>query len=486
MAIRFGADRNQVMVFPERMEDYVDADDPVRVYDAFVNALDFTDLGIEEDQGRPGNPAYDPRAMVKLLLYGYSYGIFSSRKLERAVHHNISFIWLVGGLKPDHKTIAEFRRNNKESLGQVLGRCARICLKLDLVDGNILFVDSTKIWASAANAHQHKKSWYTWHLEKVKVRIQEILKKCEAVDAEECDKASLVKMPKALARERHLQDTIQKAPEEFEDRGAQDARNHPRRVNRVDPESARMMSARGSHPSFLVQTVVDDKNGLITSVDAVSDGNDFHQMPEQITQAEENLGQECEAACADAGYYDMLELARLETEKRSVIVPSPKQITGKEPKPFAKEHFVYDPEKDCFICPMGNRLRFLRFCKKENSMREYRIERVGLCRECEHYGVCTSAKKGRSVLRHIHEDLKERIAQRYQEPENRKIYSRRKERAEHPFGYMKKAMGFRQFFLRGRAGARVEASLLAMGYNLKRMIALTGGVELTVGKLAAA
>ncbi len=485
MAIRYGANRNQVMVFPERMEDYVDADDPVRVYDAFVDALDFSDLGIDEDQNRPGNPSYDPRAMVKLLLYGYSYGIFSSRKLERSVHHNISFIWLVGGLKPDHKTIAEFRRNNKESLGQVLAQCARLCLKLDLVDGNILFVDSTKIWASASNAHQHLKSWYSWELKKVEARIQEILEKCEAVDAGEAGKESLVRMPKELTRERHLQDTIEKALEEFEDRGERNASNHPRRINRVDPESAKMISPRGSHPSFLVQVVVDDKNGLITSADAVSDCSDSHQMTEQINKAEENVGKECEIACADAGYYDMLELEKLETEKRSVLVPSAKQITGKEPKPFAKEHFVYDHAQDCFICPMGNRLRFLRFRKRGNSMREYRIERVGLCRECEHYGVCTKAKKGRSVMRHIHEDLKEQIAKRYKQPESKKIYSRRKERAEHPFGYMKKAMGFRQFNLRGRAGASVEASLLSLGYNLKRMIVLTGGVEKTIERLGA-
>ncbi len=486
MAIRYGADRNQVMVFPERMEDYVDADDPVRVYNAFVEALDFSDLGIDEDQNRPGNPSYDPRAMLKLLLYGYSYGIFSSRKLERAVHHNISFIWLVGGLKPDHKTIAEFRRNNKKSLQKVLAQCARLCLKLDLVDGNILFVDSTKIWANAANAHQHGKGWYSWRLKKVKARIQEILEKCEAEDTGEVDKESLVKIPKKLARERHLQDTIERALEEFEERGERNDGKYPRKINRVDPESAKMISPRGSCPSFLVQAVVDDKNGLITSVDAVNDVSDSHQMTEQITKAEENLGKECEVACADAGYYDMLELEKLETEERSVLVPSAKQITGKEPQPFAKEHFVYDREQDCFICPMGNRLRFLRFRKKEKSMREYRIERVGLCRECEHYGDCTKAKKGRSVLRHIHEDLKERIAKRYQEPKNKKIYSRRKERAEHPFGYMKKTMGFRQFLLRGRAGASVEASLLALGYNLKRMIDLTGGVESTVGKLAAA
>src|SRR5512137_2954685 len=127
MAYRYG-DREQMALLPQSIEDYVPAEHPVRVYDAFVEALDFGSLGIELDEEQVGNSEYDPRAMLKLLVYGYSYGVRSSRKLERETHDNLSFVWLMGGLRPDHKTIAEFRRQNRKALKEVLRQCARMCL----------------------------------------------------------------------------------------------------------------------------------------------------------------------------------------------------------------------------------------------------------------------------------------------------------------------------------------------------------------------
>lgn len=156
MAYKYG-NREQVDLLPPSISDYVGVDDPVRAYDAFVDALDFKELGIEEDPNRIGNTSYDPRAMVKLFVYGYSYNSDrSSRKLERSLYHNNSFIWLMGGLKPDHKTIARFRCDNKEALENILKQSARMCLKLGLITGNTLFVDGTKIRANASlsNAHQ--------------------------------------------------------------------------------------------------------------------------------------------------------------------------------------------------------------------------------------------------------------------------------------------------------------------------------------------
>ena len=124
MAYRYGDDRNQMILFPESLDQYVLEDHPVRAYDAFVHALDFRLLGIDIDNCKVGNSQYDPHLMLKLLLYGYSYGIKSSRKLERELHNNLSFIWLMKNLKPDHKTIAEFRRNNKTALKNALKLCA--------------------------------------------------------------------------------------------------------------------------------------------------------------------------------------------------------------------------------------------------------------------------------------------------------------------------------------------------------------------------
>ena len=159
MAYRYG-NRYQMALLPQSIEDYVPKDDPVRAYDAFVEALDFNELGIEINPQKVGNSKYDTKVMLKLLVYGYSYGTKSSRKLERASYHNMSFIWLMGGLKPDHKTIEEFRRKNKRALQKILKQCARMCIKLDLIAGNVLFVDGTKIRANAARSRTHDKSWY--------------------------------------------------------------------------------------------------------------------------------------------------------------------------------------------------------------------------------------------------------------------------------------------------------------------------------------
>ena len=148
MAYRSG-DRQQMSLLPQSIEEYVAEDDPVRAYDAFVEAVDFHEPGININPYKVGNAEYDPRSMLKLLVYGYSYGVKSSRKLERECYHNIAFIWLMGGLKPDHKTIAEFRRRNKKALKKVLRHCAQVCIKLELIAGNVLFVDGTKIRANA-------------------------------------------------------------------------------------------------------------------------------------------------------------------------------------------------------------------------------------------------------------------------------------------------------------------------------------------------
>ena len=174
MALRT-SNRYQMALLPQSIEEYVAEDDPVRAYDMFVERLDFASLGIDLNPYKVGNAAYDPKAMTKLLVYGYSYGVKSSRKLERECYHNISFIWLMGGLKPDHKTIAEFRRTNKKALKNVLRNCAQVCISLDLIAGNVLFADGTKIRANAARGKSHDKAYYETKLVDVERRIDQLL-----------------------------------------------------------------------------------------------------------------------------------------------------------------------------------------------------------------------------------------------------------------------------------------------------------------------
>ena len=239
MAYRYG-DRNQLALFPPSVEDYVPADASVRAYDAMVDALDFKELGIDIEPDNVGNPQYDPKAMLKLQVYGIAYGVRSSRKLEREANYNISFIWLMGQLKPDHKTIAEFRRKNKKALQNVLKQCARMCVKLNLIDGNTLFADGSKIRANASIKNKWTKERCEKVLKKADENIDRILKECEDTDLQEEDRSSLIKMQKELSEHSALKSKVNDILKELKD-------EQKTQHNTTDPESAIL-----SDPSSIV------------------------------------------------------------------------------------------------------------------------------------------------------------------------------------------------------------------------------------------
>jgi len=465
MAYRHG-NRSQMTLLPQSIEEYIPHDDPVRAYDAFVEALDFNELGIEINPTKVGNSEYDPRAMLKLFVYGYSYGPKSSRKLERATYHNLSFIWLMGGLKPDHKTIAEFRRKNKKAIQNVLKQCARMCIKLDLIAGNVLFVDGTKIRANASASRTHDKDWYEKKLKDVDQRIEKLLQECETIDQQEEPLSSFVAMDKDLAKNQTLKNTIEDILKEFK-------KTDRKKINQTDSDCANMRSIQGKHASYNVQSVVDEKNGLIMHAEAVSDANDLNQFARQIEQAHDVMEKPCKTACADTGYADTDELEKIDAQDIKVIVPSRRQALHGDPKPFSKQEFNYDKEHDCYYCPEGHRLKLASVYKKTGN-KYYQITDKQLCFSCQHWGLCTKGKPGRRLVRLHNEEIKEKLEAQYEQTESQEIYSKRKERVEHPFGHIKRNLKTDSFLLRGRDGVQAETSLLATCFNIARMITIMG------------
>lgn len=465
MAYRYGT-RYQIGLFPQSIEDYVAPSDPVRAYDAFVEGLDFKDLAIEIDPNQVGNSEYDPKAMLKLFVYGYSYGTKSSRKLEREIHHNLSFIWLMGGLKPDHKTIAEFRRKNKEALKKILRQCARMCLKLDLIAGNVLFVDGTKIRANAARGKTHDQVYYEQHLSEIDGRIEQLVEECEKIDEMEKGQKSWVEMDHELTQKKQLKERMQEALKTLKETGRTE-------INLTDPDCALMHSIQGSHASYNVQSVVDDKNGFIVHAEAVNEATDVNQFASQIDQANEVLEEPCKVACADAGYADTEELQKIDGQQIKVIVPSQRQALHEEEGPFSKSHFRYDKEQNCYWCPEGNRLKH-DWTDKKSGKKFYRITKGKICCCCVHYGECTSAKQGRRITRIALEEMKEKFEAQYEEPGSQEIYKKRKTRAELPFGHMKRNLKTDGFLMRGLSGVNAETSLLATCFNMARMITILG------------
>lgn len=465
MAYRYG-DRYQMELMPQSIEEYVSEDNPVRAYDCFVEALNFEQLGVKINPDKVGNAEYDPQTMLKLLVYGYSYGVKSSRKLERECYHNIAFIWLMGGLKPDHKTIAEFRRRNKKALKKVLHQCVRMCIKLDLIAGNVFFLDGTKIRANAGRNRTHDRAYYEKLLSRLDRRIEQLLVDCENADRNEEGLSSYVFMDKELAKSQNLQERIKEALASFES-------GNQKQINQTDHDCAIMHSIQGSHAGYNVQSVVDDEHGLIVQAEATVAVNDRNQFACQIDQANALMEKSCKTACADAGYADTDELETIDQQGITVIVPSQRQATDKEEGPFSKSHFTYDKEQDCYFCPEGHPLIYQSTDKRKNQL-HYQIKDKRICLACPHYGQCTKAKNGRLIGRLHNEEVKLKLEAQYEEKSSQIIYKRRKSRVEHPFGHIKRNLKTDAFLLRRYDGVQAETSLLATCFNMARMITIFG------------
>ena len=474
MAYREG-DRCQMTLLPPVIEDYVGQRDPVRAYDAIIDAMDTDELGLVIDRSQVGNPAYDPKAMLKLLVYGYSYGWRSSRKLERACHHNLSFIWIMGGLKPDHKTIANFRKDNRKVVEKVLKQTARICMKMDLIEGNCLFTDSTKVRGAASIDETRTREGWEKKLEEVDKGIEQLLTQCDEIDEKET--GSLVEVEEELEDKKRLQYKIKGLLEQMD-------RDNLEKINGTDTDCVNFKGRQGSHAGYSAHITVDEKNGLIVSTDVVAESNDSNQFSAQVEQAVDALGRPCNTAVADAGYSDIDDIKETTAKHIDVIVPSQRQALHEpQDNPFGKDKFRYDAENNQYLCPEGKKLKYSHYSTKKGHYL-YRIEKAGLCLECSRYGLCTDSKRGRAIIRLKEEELREKLEARYASEAGQAIYSKRKEKVELPFGHIKRNLNGGAFLVRGLGMVKAEFALLASCFNIARMITLTGGVGGLVQRLA--
>jgi hypothetical protein len=271
-------------------------------------------------------------------------------------------------------------------------------------------------------------------------------------------------MDHELTQKKQLKERMQEALKTLKETGRT-------QINLTDPDCAIMHSIQGSHASYNVQSVVDDKHGLIVHAEAIRETSDVNQFAQQIDQANGVLGKSCEVACADAGYADTEELQKIDEKGIKVVVPSQRQALHEEEGPFSKSHFRYDQEQDCYGCPEGHRLSYVG-TDKSNGKRQYQITNSKICLRCVHYGQCTKAKKGRKITRLPLEEVKERFEAQY--VSSQEIYARRKARVEHPFGHIKRNLKTDGFMIRGQTGVNAETSLLGTCFNLARMITILG------------
>jgi len=475
MAYKVGI-RMQPLMLPTIIDDYVGPQDPVRVYDAFVDALDFQALGISLEP-QAGADEYYPKDMMKLVIYSYSYGTRSSRKIERNCHHNLSFQWLMGGLKPDYRSISRFRSTYKEQIKKVLKQCVHMCMGLGLIEGNVLFTDGSKFRANASINNTWTKEKCAKYLTKINEQIDRLIEDCEHLDQDE-DHSSLVQLKEKIDDKEKLVQKIQKSLQQLQD-------SQKESINSTDPESVKAKGRQGTHAVYNVQSTLDNKHGLIVTAEAVSHSNDSNQLSGQLQAATDVLGHKPQHSCADAGYTGVEDTQKIDPGI-NIIVPSQKQAQeekGQSPiKPFDKKHFVYNKDNDEYICPEGKSLKFKGFTSEDQSKRQY-AARACECQVCPHFGDpddghCTQSVYGRRITRLRDEEFKEQLEANYRKPENQAIYKLRKEKVEHPFGHMKHNLGAGQFMLRGKAKVDAEVSILSTCFNIARMMTIIGISEL--------
>lgn len=474
MAFKIGQDKDQATFLPPVMDDYVGPNDPVRVYEAFVNALNFHELGVSLIPSA-GAERYDPQKMLKLIIYGYSYGDRSSRKLERSCRHNLSYMWLMHGLQPDYRTISRFRSDNKDAIKKVFKQCVRMCVKMDLIEGNTLFFDGSKFRANASLRHNLDRTDIEKELVKLEKHIDQLMLDAEHLDESEEDQASLVETRKHIADRQQLADWMKDCLTQIKD-------EQQASINRIDPDSVKSKSRQGTHAMHNVQCVTDDKNGLIVQADSVGKPNDNGQLASQLKQAAENIGRCPETVVADAGYFNPAQTKDID-ENITVVMPTPEQANDEKgpnttpPGPFDKNHFQYDKEQNVYICPEGKSLKYQGVDSQRPHRHIYRAN-AGECNQCPHRGHCTSGRSGRKVIRSDYEDIIRRQELIYASERGQTVYKRRKEKAEHPFGHWKRNLHAGQFLLRGRGKVNAEVSILATCFNLARMITIFGANRL--------
>ena len=465
-----GVHRDQVVMFPESLDEYIADDNPVRFIDAFVDSLDLQALGFEravpEERGRP---PYHPGDLLKLYVYGYLNRVRSSRRLEREAQRNVEVMWLLRKLAPDHKTIADFRRDNGKPIRAVFREFTVLCRRLELYGGQLVAIDGSKFKASNSRDRNFTKA----KLERLNRRADEKIKRY----LEELDKADEEEQDNEKPTAEELQEKIEwlrKREEVYADLHERMDQSGEGQVSLTDHDarSMKLGNSRGTEVGYNVQISVDGKHKLVVDHEVTNAGNDKNQLSSMAIRAKEALEVQSLDVVADQGFYSSEEIK--DCIEGDVLPYLRKPENWNSRGLFPREEFRYDSENDCYWCPAGKALPF----KSQTTYRGQAV-RDYIAEDCSGCGLrpkCTRRKTGRQIRRWVHEELLHDMDRRVRaEPDKVK---RRMSIVEHPFGTIKRSMDQGYFLTRGFPGVRTEAGLTMLAYNIKRALKLKGVQEL--------
>jgi len=478
-----GENRFQSTLFPESLEDYIADDNPVRVIDAFVDRLDLKQLGFDRaEPSATGRPAYEPAVMLKIYVYGYLNRLTTTRVLEQETHRNVDLIWLTGRLMPDHKTIGEFRRNNRKAIRRVCAEFVGICRELKLFEQVIVAIDGSKFKA----VNSRDKNFTRKSIKRRMKRLQEHIDRYLTI-LDEADKRApeehkytakelaekIASMQEQMGRLQVIEGQVQAHPD--------------KQVSLTDPDARSMAKAGGgSTVGYNVQTAVDGDNHLIVAHEVTNATTDRSQLASMATKAKAALSEETAAAeteeaaeegevrdaftvIADAGYYKGEEIVECHEAGITALVPKVNTSGSKAKGRYSKADFRYDAKANEYICPAGERLTYR--CDSEEKGKTLYVYWTSRCSDCPLKADCTTGKE-RRIKRWEKEHILEAAAvELKKQPE---AMRRRKEIVEHPYATIKHCMGATHFVMKRLPNVQTEMSLHVLAYNLKRVINIFG------------
>jgi transposase len=463
-----GADRGQSTLLPECLDDWIDENNPVRVIDAFVDALDLAELGFEGVEPlATGRPSYHPSALLKLYIYGYLNRVQSSRRLEREAGRNVEVIWLLGRLVPDHKTVADFRKDNGRAIRKVCSRFVELCREMGLLAKASVAIDGSKFKA----VNNRDRNFTRAKVERRRAQLEEsvarYLSQLDTADRQQPSEAlaakttrlkeKLAKLGEEMRRLKGLEAQMLAAPDQ--------------QVSLTDPDSRSMAtSGRGSGVvGYNVQVAVDTEHHLIVTHEVTNVGSDRSQLARVAKATKATLQTDALEAVADRGYFSGEEILACDQAGITVTLPKPMTSGAKSEGRFGKQDFVYLPEQDVYRCPAGERLKYY-FTNVENGLTLRRYW-TNACRTCALKSRCTTGVQ-RRITRWEHEHVLETVQRRLDE--NPQAMRLRRETVEHPFGTIKARMGATHFLMKTLPRVASEMALHVLAYNLTRVMNIVG------------
>lgn len=475
-----GQDRNQLNILPISLDEMISEDNPVRVIDALVDSLDMKTLNFKYSVPKEtGRKPYDPKYILKLYIYGYFNGIRSTRKLEKECKRNVEVMWLLDNLKPDDKTISNFRKDNRDSITEVFKQFSMLCNELGLYGKEIIAVDGSKFRASNSrrkNYTKNKVKKMLSYYEEIAKKYIELLNDNDKSEKEE-EKYTKEELTEKLEAAKKRIEELTEMAENIQENGE---------ISITDPDAKHMSASNnGTDIAHNVQIAVDGENHLVVAVDVVSSPADQNQLHNMALKAVEELGlkenidnaiqgdREIITVLADKGYYSGEDLEKCKKDRIRTIVPKQKSGTRTGNEEYTKDKFIYDKDEDIYICPHGEELKNI----SKVSTKDKVYKNIKACNKCKNKDKCTTSKEGRIIKRGPYQKTYDEVDKITLE--NKELYRQRQMIVEHPFGTIKRSLGFTYFLTRGNENVKSESYMHFFTYNLIRVINIVGVEELT-------